>query len=89
MKLEVPIEIKSSVITQKTVRGKRDGKEYLIRTQTAWADLGKDYPQEIEVPISDGQQPYPEGKFHVDPASLRVDRYNQLSIGRLKLIAAK
>jgi hypothetical protein len=89
MKLEVPIEIKSVDVTQKTVRGNKDGKEYLIRSQRGWVDLGKDYPQEIQVPLAANQDSYAVGKYLVDPACLYVDRYGNLSLGRVRLLPLK
>jgi hypothetical protein len=89
MKLEVPIEVKSVEVMQKTVRGNKDGKEYLIRSQTGWADLGKDYPQEIQIPLGAGQEPYPQGKHRLDPACLYIDRFGNLSLGRARLLPVK
>lgn len=89
MKIEIPVEVKSTDIFQKTVRSKRDGKEYTIREQTGWVDMGKDYPQEIRIPIETGKDAYPKGKYLMDPSCLYVARYQTLSLGRLRLIAAK
>ena len=86
--MQVNIEVKSGEIAEKTVRGK-DGREYLIRDQVGWVDLGKAYPQEIKIPVEKGKEPYKPGKFVMDSACLYVDRYGTLSLGRLKLIAAK
>jgi hypothetical protein len=89
MKLDVQIEIKSVDVSQKTVRGNKDGKEYLIRSQSGWADLSKDYPQEIQIPLAAGQEPYPQGKHRLDPECLYIDRFGNLSLGRARLLAVK
>lgn len=52
--MEVRIEVKSAAVYQKTVRGK-DGKEYVIREQSGYVDLGRPYPQEIRIPVEQGQ----------------------------------
>jgi len=84
VKVEILIEVKSAAVMEKTVRGK-DGREYLIREQTAWADIGKPYPQEVRISLEKGQEPYPVGQYVMDPACLYVDRYGKLTLGRLKL----
>lgn len=86
--MQVKIEVKSTDVTQKTVRGK-NGKEYVIRDQAAWVDLGKVYPQEIRVPVELGKEPYPPGRYVSDPSCLYVDRFGNLSLGRLRLTPAK
>ena len=87
MKLDIPVEIRSAEVMQKTVRSK-EGKEFLIRDQVGWADLGKAYPQEIRIPLESGSDPYRPGKYVVHGSCLYVDRYKNLSLGRLKLIPA-
>ena len=89
MKVEIPIEVKSIELVEKTVRSKKDGREYLIREQAGWVDVGKEYPQEVRIPIEAGKEPYPKGKYLMDPACLYVARFQNLSLGRLKLIAAR
>jgi hypothetical protein len=88
MKFELPIEVKSPGVTEKTVKGK-DGREYLIREQMGWADIGKPYPMEIRIPLAPVSEPYSAGKYLIDPSCLYVDRFGKLSLGRLKLIQAK
>lgn len=86
--MNAKIEIKSSAILEKTVRSK-GGKEFLIREQTGWIDLGKDYPQEIRVPIEQGNHAYQPGEYAIDPACLYVDRFGKLTLGRLRLSPAQ
>lgn len=81
------IEVRSTNVTQKTVRGK-DGKEYVIREQVGWIDLGKAYPQEVRIPVENGKEAYPPGKYDMDPSCIYVDRFGKLSLGRLRLIRA-
>jgi len=85
MKLEINIEVKSGGVFEKTVRGK-DGREYLIREQYGWVDLGKPYPQEVRISLDRAQDPYSAGEYVMDRSCLYVDRYGKLSLGRLKLL---
>jgi hypothetical protein len=87
--MQIKIEIKSPEATQRTIRSKKDGKEYLFRNQSGWVDLGKAFPQEIQIPLDSGHEPYGVGKYIMDPACLYVDRYGNLSLGRLRLIHLK
>jgi helix-destabilizing protein len=87
MKLEIQIEIKSTDIEDK--RGiSRAGKPYHIREQFGYADLGKEYPVEIRVPLDPTAPPYAVGNYSIHPDSLYVDRFGRLTLGRLKLIPA-
>lgn len=85
--MNVKIEVKSNMVDQKTVKGK-DGKEYIIREQAGWVDLGKAYPQEIRIPVEQGKDAYPSGHYAMDPSCLYVDRFGRLSLGRLRLVPA-
>lgn len=89
MKLDVPIEIKNAGVTEKTVTARKDGRQYLIREQVGWIDIGKPYPQEVRIPVENGKDPYAPGKYTVDPACLYLDRYSKLTLGRLRLLPAK
>jgi Helix-destabilising protein len=87
--MQIKIEIKSSEATQRTIKSKKDGKEYIFRNQSGWVDLGKAYPQEIQIPLDSEHAPYQVGKYIMDPTCLYVDRYGNLSLGRLRLVPAK
>lgn len=83
--MNVAIEVKSSDIAQKTVRGK-DGKDYVIREQEGWVDLGKAYPQQIRISLEQGKEAYAPGRYALAPESLYVDRFGQLKLGRPRLV---
>jgi hypothetical protein len=89
MKLEIAVEVKHADVIEKAVRGRTDGREYLIREQLGYVDTGKPYPQEVRIPVETGREPYAVGKYLVDPTCLYVDRYGKLSLGRVKLVPAK
>ncbi|MEX2151284.1 MAG: single-stranded DNA-binding protein [Steroidobacteraceae bacterium] len=82
--MQVTIEIKVTDVSQKTVRSK-DGKEYVIREQDGWVDLGEAYPQKIRISLEQGKQAYAIGRYQVSEKSLYVDRFGQLKLGRLRL----
>jgi len=75
---------KSTAIQEKNVRSK-EGKEFLIREQIGWAYIGKDYPQEIRVPIEPGKTAYAPGNYDIDPSCIYPDRFGKLHLGRLRL----
>ena len=88
MKLEIFVEVKSGNVSEKTIKSK-DGREYLIREQVGWADLGKEYPQEIRIPLEKSQEAYAPGRYVIDPGCLYVDRFQTLSLGRIRLVQRK
>ncbi len=85
----IKIEVKSPDVAEKSVVSKKDGQRYLIRSQAGWIDLGKFFPQEVRIPIDQGKEPYPVGKYTMDPSCLYVDRYGTLSLSRLRLVPLK
>ena len=85
MKFEIPVEIKSTEIREKSGTS-RLGKRFHIREQFGYIDLGKAYPTEICVSLAENAMPYAAGHYVIDPACLYVDHYGQLHLGRLKLV---
>lgn len=85
--MNVKIEVKSSEIAQKNVRGK-DGKEFVIREQEGWVDLGDAYPQKVRLSLEQGKEAYAPGRYALDQKSLYIDRFGQLKLGRPRLVPA-
>jgi hypothetical protein len=82
--MKLAIEIKSASIDERTITTK-EGKKFEIREQSAWVDLGKAYPQEIDVALEPGAPAYSVGQYELDPACLYVDRFGKLKLGRIRL----
>lgn len=79
------IEIKSADIQNKSGTSKQ-GKPYSINEQTAYVHLeGKAYPVEMRFALQDGAGAYAPGFYVPTDASFFVDRFGQLSLGRLTL----
>jgi hypothetical protein len=89
------ISVESTVVDTKSGTSAKTGKPYLIREQEAWM-YGYDrdgqphkHPQRIRLTLDDDQQPYALGAYILDPASVYVDRFNQIAIrARLRPAAA-
>lgn len=81
------IEIKSTELRQKAGTGKKSGKAYSFREQSAWAHLpGKPYPVEIVLTRNDNEPAYPVGMYTLSPESLYVDGFGALGV-RPRLVA--
>jgi len=82
----IKIEVNSATFDAKNGVSARTGKPYSIREQEAWAFcVGPDgkpqpHPQRIKLALGDDQAPYAPGLYQLSPASLYVDKYNQLAI---------
>lgn len=85
MKFEIPVEVQSAQLDVKRGIGK-SGKPYEIREQHAYINLGKTYPVEFRFSLDTDREPYAPGNYFVDPNCLYVDRYGQLSLGRVRLL---
>lgn len=86
----IRIEIKSSTPNERS--GTKNGKDWLIRTQPAYALIPDEngelppYPESIEVDLKRDQAPYALGVYTLHPASFFVGDFKKLSIGRLILV---
>jgi len=87
----IKIEVISTDITKKAGTSTRTGKAYSIREQDAWAYLfdrqgaADPHPTKIRLNLEDDQLPYPKGMYVLDKTSFFVDRYGQLTIGRMNI----
>lgn len=85
----IKIEIKDQAV--ETRSGNRNGRDWTMRTQTAWAHTHSRngnlnaYPERITINLEDGQAPYPIGNYQIAPSSLYVGDFGRLSLGRLVL----
>lgn len=88
------IQVETMIVDAKNGTSAKTGKPYSIREQEAWM-FGFDregkphpHPQRIRLTLDDDQQPYPVGTYQLDPASIYVDRFNQIAIrARLRSVA--
>lgn len=78
--MKLSVEIKSTKLQTFSGIAKRTGLPYEITKQTGWIDLGKDYPQEIELNIEKGNDAYPVGFYILSPDSFYVDRNKNVCI---------
>ena len=93
----IKIEVQSHEVEVKSGVSARTGKPYNIREQKAWAFLAdgegkpQPYPTAIRFALGDQQAPFDIGVYQLHPASLFVDRFGGLTIGRvaLKPLAAR
>lgn len=89
----IRIEIKTANVTPRNIvakQGPRAGQTIQLLEQEAYAetygDNGKHaYPSRITLNLESNEKPYPPGVYTVDPASLYVDRFQKLQLGRLRL----
>lgn len=86
------IEVTSPAVTERS--GTKNGKDWSIRTQTAYAFIPdetgkpKQYPESINIDLKKDQQPFAPGRYLLADASFHVGDYGKLSIGRLVLVPA-
>ena len=80
------IEVKSEQVKERS--GKTNGRDWLIREQTAyWHQEGEPVPVKILVNLERDQVPYKPGFYTVLPSSFYVGKYGQMTLGRLQLSA--
>ena len=80
------IEIQSTELFVKSGNAKSTGKPYSIRKQDAWAHIeGQPYPVRIGFNLEENAAPFQPGMYVLDERSFYVDKFGNLSIGRLIL----
>lgn len=93
----IKIEVKDANVNPRVItpsQGKNAGKQMTFYEQDAYAFTADDqgrprpYPQRIvlNIDIDKGAKPYAPGFYTVCPSSMFVDRFNSLTVGRLKLV---
>lgn len=61
---------------------RKDGTQVVFNEQRAAIESGEDFPQPFTINLQDGQNPYPVGRYLLDPACLVVGDFDALKIGR-------
>lgn len=84
-KILAAVQVKSAEVSEKSGTGK-NGRPYTIREQTVWIDLGEAYPEKMTVRLEDRDPPYSPGEYVITDECLYLDKYNSLSVGRVKLV---
>ncbi len=86
----IRIEIVSTNVDEKS--GNKNGKDWKIREQSAWAHLldefgnPEKYPVACSITLEKNAPAYAPGFYTLDPRSLYVGNFRQLEIGRVRLI---
>ncbi|WP_428625420.1 single-stranded DNA-binding protein [Sedimenticola sp.] len=83
--MSLKIEIKSADVTTRPYQ--KDGKSYTFREQFGYVHLANEpYPTKMKISLTEAQQPYQPGSYTLDESCFYVGKYDQLSIGRLRLV---
>lgn len=75
------IIIKSAVSVQRVMK-RKDGTQIIFNEQKAAIETGDDFPIPFRITLYEGQQPYPAGRYVLDPICLQVGDFDSLRIGR-------
>ncbi len=77
------IEIFDTEVKERTVRSKKDGKEYTFYTQEGFYHDGTSpYPTRCNIPVSSLSAAYRPGVYRVADNSVYVDRFGNLGLQR-------
>ena len=88
----IRIEVVSSTVDERS--GNKNGKDWLIREQSAYAHLldeyGKPfkYPVACSIPLEKDAPAYQAGFYTLDLRSIYVGDFRRLELGRVKLAPA-
>ena len=74
--VSIAIEIEDQDIETRKGTAK-DGREFTIRSQVGFIDLGGRYPQEFRLTLMEDQGAYAKGRYLLEASSLYVGRYCQ------------
>lgn len=90
MKNRLVIEIQPNAEVRTQSGTSRNNKPYSINKQEGWLHNGRDpYPTKISIALQNNATPYAPGLYEISlPESVMVDRYGELTFGRLTLVPA-
>ncbi|MBN6078540.1 single-stranded DNA-binding protein [Aggregatibacter actinomycetemcomitans] len=75
----------TSKIDERSGISQKTGKDWLIRTQEAYIDLGAQFPILLKLPLKKDQVPYAPGEYYVVRQSFKVGSYGDLLVGDIVL----
>lgn len=79
----------TSRIDERSGKSEKTGKDWFIRTQEAYIDLGGQFPVQFKVPLAKDQIPYAAGNYYVHPKSFKTSGYFDLQVGDVILVPAE
>lgn len=79
------IEVKSVEVQTKEGTSKR-GKPYSMRTQYAWAHLGKAYPEEVRITLGDDQAPFAPGFYTLSPKCFHLNQWGEVAVDLRQMV---
>lgn len=80
--MSAKLEITTKEVQTKTVKSKKDGKDYTFYLQEAYLHDGSTYPTRCYVPVSSPTASYDIGWYTFASDSFFVDRFGNLSLSR-------
>ena len=86
----IRIEVVNTTVDERS--GNKNGKNWLIREQSAYAHLLDEfskplkYPVACTIPLDKDAAPYQPGFYTLDMRSVYVGDYRRLELGRVKLV---
>uniref|UniRef100_A0AAU8B5L8 DNA-Binding protein G5P n=1 Tax=Dulem virus 52 TaxID=3145763 RepID=A0AAU8B5L8_9VIRU len=76
----------TSRIDERSGVSQKTGKDWFIRTQEAYIDLGGQFPVMVKIPLQKDQVPYGVGFYVVHPSSFKISGYADLQVGDIVLV---
>lgn len=81
------IVIVSDAVHTRTIPARGDRAAIQFREQRAAIERGEDFPKPFNIQLADDQPAYKPGRYLLDMASLEVNEYESLRVGRrVKLV---
>lgn len=76
--MKLVIEIHSNFVQERSGKSS-NGREYKLREQEAWVQIGDaPYPQKTKIMLDEGQVPYMPGKYLLHERSFSIGKYDSL-----------
>lgn len=77
--------VKDGTPVVKSGVSKKTQRPYSMRVQSVWVDLGKPFPNEVQVTLGDQQQPFPPGEYVVGLDCFHVSNFGDISVDLRKM----
>lgn len=77
--------VKDGTPVVKSGVSKKTQRPYSMRVQSVWVDLGKAFPNEVQVTLADGQAPFPVGEYEIGLECFHVSSFGDIAVDLRKM----
>lgn len=83
--LKIELDASNCHLQKRTFEGGEGKSSRTVFWQVGYMYTGGRYPVEVQLPLEEGQPPYPAGIYFMHPSSFQANKYNKPEINPFKV----